>query len=62
MLCVIFDFYCNQENVLREFEYNRLPNARQNFYKTMVDIEPLEMNDDWEPFVVIVRKTKKTSK
>ena len=55
----IFDFLCNYENLLQEYGHNRLPNACQNFYKTMGEIEPLEMNDDWEPLVVIVRKKRR---
>ena len=54
---VIFDFLYNQENLLREYDHNRLLTACQNMYKTMGNIfDPLEINDELEGFVVIVRK------
>ena len=36
----IFDFFCNQENLLREHDHNRIPSACQNLCKTMGDIDP----------------------
>ena len=51
----IFDFLYNQENLLREYDYNRLPIACQNSYKTMQDIDPLEVNDELKRFMVNVR-------
>ena len=42
----IFDFLRNQENLLREYEHNRLPSACQKFYKTMADINLSEINDE----------------
>ena len=42
----IFNYLYNQENILRQYEHNRLPSACQNFSKTMGDIDPWKMNDD----------------
>ena len=50
-----FIFLYNQENLLREYDYNRLPTACQNLYKTMRDIDSLEISDELERFLVIVR-------
>ena len=54
----IFDILYNQENLLQHYEHNCLPSSCHNFYKTVGDIESMEMNYDRELFVVIVRKTK----
>ena len=32
----IFDLFYNQENLLREYEHNRLPTACQNLYKAIL--------------------------
>ena len=47
-LRAIFNFFHNQENLLRECKYSRLPSACQNLYKTTGDLEPLEINDELE--------------
>ena len=63
-MCTIgakFNFLYNQENLLREYEHNSLPSARQNLYKTRGDIDPLEINNELERFVVIVTKNNKFS-
>ena len=58
----IFDFFYYQENLSLEYEHNRIPSSCQNFYKTMGDIDSLEMNDELGRFVVIVRKNIKDLK
>ena len=51
----VFDFLYNQEDLLREYEHNRLPGACQNLFKTMGDIDSLKINDELKRFVAIVR-------
>ena len=66
----IFDFYETvgaililiKTKLLREYEHNCLPSASQNFYKTMIGIESLEMNDEQKQFVLIIRKNKEVLK
>ena len=55
-------FIAIKKNLSQTYEQNRLPSACQNFYKIMGDIDPLEMNDELERFVVIARKNKKDFK
>ena len=57
-VAAIFDFLCNHENLLREYEHDCFPAACQNFCKTMGGIDPLEINDELERYVFIVRKNK----
>ena len=44
----IFPLLYNQEHLLREYKQNRLPSICQSFYKTMGDIGPLKINDEFE--------------
>ena len=58
----IFNFLYNQESLLQVYGHNRLLNACQKFYETMGDIDPVEMNEELERFVVIVKENKEDLK
>ena len=58
----IFNFLCNQESLLQVYGHNSLLNACQKFYETMGDIDPVEMNEELERFVVIVKENKEDLK
>ena len=58
----IFNFLYNQESLLQVYGHNRLLNACQKFYETLSDINPVEMNEELERFVVIVKENKEDLK
>ena len=58
----IFNFLYNQESLLQVYGHNRLLNACQKFYETISDINPMEMNEELERFVVIVKENKEDFK
>ena len=50
MVGTIFNFLNHEENLLREFEHNRILSVCQNLYKIVRDVYPLKVNDELERF------------
>lgn len=58
----VFDFLINQERLLSAYQENNLLTMCKNFEKKLGDIDPLEMKDELERFVHVIKANKESLK
>ena len=58
----VFDFLINQERLLSAYQENNLLIMCKNFEKKLGDIDPLEMRDELERFVHVIKANKESLK